>query len=323
LFPSPGGSAADPLEPTVATIDFQGAITGYLVYLAHIGKARHTLAATRGDLEQLASSLGRGALEDVSTADLRLYVERLAEVRSNRTASLRRKIASVKAFFRYLVQEQLLTGDPSAAIPYPAAPEREIEPLDDSSVERLLETAATTAHRVLLLCMVDAGIKRDELLALQGRDLILDEEGSSRIAIQRGLTSSRVRTREIPVTARLAAALAHHIRELNPECVLFPLSTRGVDYIVRESGAHAGLSQSPALTPQRLRDTFAVRWLRNRLRLELAESDSDARRQLEATHDRELAELLGLVPETLSVERYRRAAHRELDRAETAVLANH
>jgi integrase len=195
-----------------------------------------------------------------------------------------------------------------------------VDSLGDAEVERLLEQAATAAHRALLLCMIDAGMKRDELLALRVSDLALGDRAEGTLTVQRGLATKRVRTRTVPLTTRLAEALTHQARGLGLDDQLFPLSTRGVDYIVREAGTRAELGNTGSLTPQRLRDTCAVRWMHQRLIRELAEPEVDATRRLEAEHDRELAELLGLAPESLSVERYRRAARRQLNRSKTSVL---
>lgn len=316
LFPSD----RPPPSGQPAPVALSAAVTEYLVHLAHLGKARHTLDATRRDLDQLAAAIGDDPVERVSRADLERFVESLRRERANGTASLRRKVATLKAFFRFARREGRVPDDPSATLPYPPPEEQEVEALSDEQVERLLAEAATEAHRTLLLLMLDAGLKREEVLALQVQDVSFEDGGTVRVS--RALAAKRARSRLLALGGRLRAALGRHLRGLEPADPLFPLSTRGVDFVVREAGKRAGVPPVGGLTPQRLRDTYAVRWLARRLRRERAEPDPGARRRLEAAHDRELLQLLGLSPASLAAARYRRAARRlEQDRAEGAILA--
>ena len=317
-----------PVEPTTPSLARAGApplsaaITEYLVYLAHLGKARHTLDATRRDLDQLVEFLGERPVDRLGRQDLQRFVDSLRRERANATASLRRKVATLKAFFRFARREGHRRDDPSATLPYPAPEEQEVEPLSDGQVERLLAEAPSNAHRVLLLLMLEAGLKREEVLALQAQDVDL-EEGQDGVQVSRALAAKRPRARRVPLTPRLRSALVAHLVELGPAEPLFSLSTRGVDFIVREAGKRAGVPAVGSLTPQRLRDTFAVRWLAARMRRERRETDSEARRRAEADHDRQLLELLGLSPASLAAARYRRAAGRlEHDRAEALLLTD-
>lgn len=316
LFPPDQPPARPPAGPPPA---LSVAVTTYLVHLARLGKARHTLDATRRDLDQLTAAVGDRPVDEVSRDDLDRFIGGLRRDRANGTASLRRKVATLKSFFRFARREGQRRDDPSATLPYPAPEEHEVEPLSDEQVERLLAEAPGVAHRALFLLMLEAGLKREEVLALQVQDIGLEQGGA--VQVSRALAAKRARARAVPLGGRLRAALEEHLRELGPADPLFPLSTRGVDFVVREAGKRAGVPPVGSLTPQRLRDTFAVRWLAERRRRERREPGPDARRRLEAGHDRELLELLGLSPATLAAGRYRRAAGRlEYDRAEGPLL---
>jgi site-specific recombinase XerD len=298
-------------------------VSDYLVHLARIGKATHTLAATRRDLQQLTRFLGPRRVDELASADLHQFAESLKLDRANGPASLRRKVATLKAFFRYLQRNERLVMDPSAALPYPALLEREAEPLSPAELEALLAEPLATAHRALILAMLDAGLKREELLALTASDVVLGSRQGSFLLVSRVLAAKRVRARRVPLGQRPAAAFKDHVSALSPDALLFPLSTRGVDYIVREAGRRTGVPRRGGLTPQRLRDTFAARWIAERLASERAVFDANARRDLEARHDRELVEILGLSLNTMAVRRYRRAAARlEHNRPEAMVLAD-
>lgn len=321
LFPPPDARTR-PSPATHSGSALSSVVTDYLVDLARLGKARHTLDAAARDLDQLGAAVGDQAIRDVSSEDLSRFVDLLRRERSNSVASTRRKIATVKSFFRFARRHGHVRDDPSAVVPYPALEEREAQPLSLEQADRLVASAPTEAHQTLLLLMLDAGLKREEVLALEARDVSFENGGGS-VQVSRAIAAKRVRARSVPLTPRLAGALRHHLQERAPHEALFELSTRGVDYIVREAGDRAGVPPHGALTPQRLRDSYAVGWLAERLPGERAELHQDAGRRLEAEHDRALTELLGLVPGSLAVARYRRAAARfQHDRAEAAGLSD-
>jgi integrase/recombinase XerD len=311
----PGANGLIPLSPSLPD-----QIADYLAHLARVGRARHTAEASRGDLEQLSTLLGGRAIDRVGEHDLEAAVA-LLRGRGQSTASLRRKVATIKAFFRYLRANQRLAVDPSAALIYPELPERSAEPLADDELRRLLDEPFAAPHRVLILLMSEAGLKREETLALTWADVELFN-GSGRLWIRRALAAQRVRARSVPLTRLLAAVLREAAAERRSDERVVDLSTRGIDYVIREAGRRAGLRVGGKLTPQRLRDTFAVRFLTERLGREAALEDAGERRRLAAQHDAELAELLGLARGTLAVGRYRRAARQQQDRTEAQRLAD-
>ncbi|MGH2908291.1 MAG: site-specific integrase, partial [Solirubrobacteraceae bacterium] len=84
------------------------------------GLSRNTLEAYRSDLQQFGLFLGprdRDPLA-VTPADLSAFVSELAAGRDGRApvapATLQRKIACLRSFYRHLRREQLLDHDPTA-----------------------------------------------------------------------------------------------------------------------------------------------------------------------------------------------------------------
>lgn len=293
-------------------------VAEYLAHLARLGKARHTLDATARDLDQLIAFLGPLPIDRLSTDAVRRFVQKLATERANSVTSLRRKIATLKMFTRYLRAHGYRADDPAAVIPYPPAEERPPEPLSGAEVAELLATVRSPEHRLLVLLMLEAGLKREEVLALRPADILLTGEREGYCTIRRGLAAKRVRERTVPLTARLVEALRPALERCPPDRPLLELSTRGVDYIVRELGQRAGVPLGGTLTPQRLRDTFAVAWLRERLAA-YGPLTSPLDEGLEARLERELATLLGLSG-VLAVDRYLRVARQEQDRSEPFFL---
>jgi integrase/recombinase XerD len=103
------------------------------------GLSRNTLEAYRSDLQQFGLFLGRRGRDplEVAPADLSAFISELADGRDGKRpvapATLQRKIACLRSFYRHLRREQIMGDDPTAELrpprstgssPSPAGPPR-------------------------------------------------------------------------------------------------------------------------------------------------------------------------------------------------------
>lgn len=289
------------------------AVPPFLDFCAAIDRSRHTQETLRIDLALLGRFLGNPPIGAISLDDLRRYSLWLRRERQNDERSLRRKVASVKAFFGYLRQTGLRSDDPAEGLIYPRQEPHLPEVLTDAETERLIAAAGERPlWRALILVLLDAGLKRDEVLALHPADLAFDsaEPELSRLIIRSTNQARHVRARSLPLTARLAEALERQIAT-GGSGRIFPISVRAVNFAVETCGIRAGLRHRGAVSPQMLRDTFAVRAIRPRLAEEEQQRRAGANAgelaQLRARHDLEVCGLLGLIPSPTNdpIARYR------------------
>jgi len=149
----------------------------------------HTRRAYRSDLTQLAAWLGPDAEpEGVAADDLRGFLA--SRHRELGPASIGRKLAAIRAFYRWLVREGRSPADPSAGLSAPKRPPRLPRPLAVDDCEALVEveprrraaggadpTAARRADerrmrdRALVELLYGAGLRVGELVSLSVRDL--------------------------------------------------------------------------------------------------------------------------------------------------------
>jgi integrase/recombinase XerC len=150
--------------------------------------SRHTLDAYGRDLDDLvrflATQLGKPPrLEDVTKLALRSWLGELARGRS--PATLARRLASVRAFFRYLERQGSIRENPTALVMNPklrrklprfvsasVAEQVVTAPLEDAArreVERLRDSA-------LLELLYGCGLRVSELAGLDLSDVSLDAE---------------------------------------------------------------------------------------------------------------------------------------------------
>ena len=127
----------------------------------------------------------------------------------------------------------------------------------------------------------------------------------------------------VAITERLRPPLREWLRSLPPTAErLFDLSPRGVDYVVEACGHRAGLRPGGKLTPQHLRDSFALRELAMLVvqERELEASGADAAQvdQARREHDVRLLRQLGLSVTGQVAQRYRAALAAQEQRQQLA-----
>jgi integrase/recombinase XerD len=259
------------------TQPFEQLVLDFLAYLEfERGLSRNTLEAYRSDLQQLGSHLdrtGRDALA-VAPGDLEAFVAALAEGDGQRPpvapATLQRKVACLRSFYRHLRRAGVLPEDPTAQLRAPRQDRKLPQVLSREEVARLLEqpagdTAAALRDRALLETMYACGLRASEAIGLEVADIDLE----AGILRARGKGSKE---RLVPVGSTAGAALEAYLRRGRPtlagdrfEQRLFlnhrgaGLTRQGLYKIVQRHARSAGLASK--MSPHTLRHTFATHLL--------------------------------------------------------------
>ena len=249
-------------------------------FLGHLelerGLSRNTLEAYRTDLQQFAEFLERRELDPLAakTVDLMDFVSELATGGDGRApaapATLQRKIACLRSFYRHLRREQLTDHDPAAELRAPRSRARLPKVLSRDEVTRLLQqprgtSPAALRDRALLETMYACGLRASEAIGLELSEL--DLEGG--ILRARGKGSKE---RIIPIGGKAIEALRAYLENgrprlvgIRPERRVFVnlrgggLSRQGLYKIVRRHARTAGLERR--MSPHTLRHTFATHLL--------------------------------------------------------------
>jgi integrase/recombinase XerC len=162
----------------------------------HLGVERglspHTCRAYESDVRQL--TVHTGAEVDPVAVDAEHVRAWLASLHRRRSpATLGRKLASVRCFFRWLIREDVIRDDPTAGLPMPKLEKRLPRPLSVDDCEQLITTERrvsrqpapeggdrerrsqwmTLRDRALVELLYGTGIRIGELVALDVRDLEL------------------------------------------------------------------------------------------------------------------------------------------------------
>jgi integrase/recombinase XerD len=249
----------------------------FLAYLElERGLSRNTLGAYRSDLAQLGAFLKRRGVSpfDVEHGDLAAFLSELANGGEGHppvaAATLQRKAACLRSFYRHLRREGLMDNDPTADLRGPPKTKRLPKVLSREQVAKLLAQPKgmdplALRDRALLEVMYACGLRVSEAIGLELGDVDV-EEGMLRA---RGKGSKE---RIVPVGREAVAALRAYGGRGRPQLVgvrvesrLFvnhrgaALTRQGLYKIIQNHARSAGLSD--LMTPHTLRHTFATHLL--------------------------------------------------------------
>jgi len=256
----------------VLTMTFADALRGFDRFLAaERNCSPHTRRAYASDLAQLVAHLGASARPDtVEPDDLRAF---LAERhRRLHPASIGRKLAAIRAFYRWLVREEGLARDPSAGLSGPKQPLRLPRPLSVDDCAALAEApppaddAVALRDRALVELLYGAGLRVGEVVALDVRDLDL-------LAREVRVMGKGRKERSVPLPEAAREALAAWLDarrrpgyQAEPLFVSLAggsagrrLGERAVRRVLGRRAARAGIADR--VHPHRLRHSYATHLL--------------------------------------------------------------
>ncbi len=239
------------------------------------GASELTVEAYRSDLEQLRLYVKEvlGENDDprqLKLSDLRLWLVSLSK-RGVKPSSIKRKVAAVHTFYRYLVRRHGLTADPSLRLTAPKGekvlaafiPQAETENILDSFDEETSDF--TTARDELIVTMLySTGMRAAELISL--RDTAVDTAAG-----ELKVLGKRNKERIIPFGTELKEMIDHY-RQLRKQTTggntdtFFVRSTGDpLYYMLVNRVVHRALAgvQSAKQSPHVLRHSFATDMLNN------------------------------------------------------------
>ncbi len=239
------------------------------------GYSNNTIVAYRNDLNQFAEFLNNRAhissWGTVTKENLLEYVDCLRREHEYASATVARKVAAIKSFFRSLVSRGEIRQDPSAELDSPKVRKYLPTSISEEEVEKLLrapiknDTVRGLRDTALLEILYATGMRVSEVVGLNVNDVDL-VNGSVRCQ------SGKHRERVIPIYSRAVEALAAYLHGGRSQLVrdedenaLFlnhrgkRLTRQGLWLIIKKYVHESGI-KSP-VTPHTLRHSFATHLL--------------------------------------------------------------
>ncbi|MEM7337559.1 MAG: tyrosine-type recombinase/integrase [Actinomycetota bacterium] len=281
---APAASAPPPLGSVDAVIDE--------FFLARMPKKHspHTLAAYRRDLDAIGAALrnqlGRSTAEiAITDLDVRTLRRAFAAISHQSAATVSRTWSTWNQLFTFCVAEQIIPGNPMAAVAKPKVPRSRPKAIaGDESVARLLEAAAAGRRNArdpwperdfaVIVVLLTCGLRLSELLDLTIRSL--DGPSGDRVIGVRGKGNKE---RTVPlepevehiVVTYLESRLRRFPGRIHHDDPLFvdnrgeTMRRGGLQYLVDQLYREAGIrTRVPAgALVHALRHTFATSLARN------------------------------------------------------------
>lgn len=249
-------------------------ISSFITYLHNVkNTSNNTEMSYKRDLEKVRVFLeGKGVTEikKVTSEQLTEYVTYLEENKFA-AATVSRNIASIKAFYHFMMEENMVEEDVSDALKAPKIEKKVPEILTTEEVVRLLEQPNGTSpkeirDKAMLELLYATGIRVTELITLKVTD----------VNLQMGFITCKDRTKERAIPFGMAAKVAlskyldgtrEEMLEIKDSDVLFancsgqPMSRQGFWKLIKYYAKKADIKAD--ITPHTLRHSFAAHLVEN------------------------------------------------------------
>lgn len=248
-------------------------INAFVEYLTDVKRAsKNTIASYRRDLVKLNNYLTDSGMNDwsqVTNTNLNSYIL-MIEKNGMSSATVSRNIASIKAFFVFLIKQGVIKEDPSDTLKPPKIEKKAPVILSIEEINLLLNqpngsTPKDIRDKAMLELLYATGIRVSELIGLKVRDVNLSmnflqcHDGN--------------KERVIPFTNETKDALEHYLKSardvmckddqefLFTNCQGAPMTRQGFWKIIKYYSAKAGIKKD--ITPHTIRHSFAMHLVNN------------------------------------------------------------
>jgi len=249
-------------------------INAFISYLHNIKKtSNNTELSYRRDLGKMCQYLeekGITKVTDITEEVLNSYIVYLEE-NQFAAATISRNVASIKAFYHYLMKEGLVTKDVSESLKAPKIEKKMPEILTPEEVIWLLEqpkgdTPKEIRDKAMLELLYATGIRVTELITLKVSDVnmqmgfIICRDGSKERVIPFGAAAKKAMTNYLD-KARNVMLFDLQSDILFVNCSGQPMSRQGFWKLIKYYAKKAGIIAD--ITPHTLRHSFAAHLVEN------------------------------------------------------------
>lgn len=234
------------------------------------GRAARTVEEYKADILAFAAFMkGGDGLVHATQSDIRRFVVELMGERGYAATGVRRKLAALRSFYKYLMLERVREENPAQNVPAPKSERRLPKVLSEDEVASVLRTSVggrsdelRLRDRAMLELLYASGIRRAELVGLNLEDVdlgrrtarVLGKGRKERIVLLNDAAAEAI-TAYLGVRARStdqALFLSRHKSRM---------SLRQAWVIFREAVAGSGIAKSAS--PHVMRHSFATHLLEN------------------------------------------------------------
>jgi integrase/recombinase XerD len=264
----------------------QQALDEYIAFLSSReeegkGSNLNTIIAYRHDLKQLCQYLVSKGVKDWSQVTheiMALFLLEMQESQLYRPATIVRKVASFKSFFRYLYKNGMIALDPIGNLAPPPVHKDLPHVLEAKQIDNLLaqvpsSTLVGIRDLAMLHMLYATGMRASEVVSLDLEDFDVAKAAIHCVGRNRRIQ----RERWLPLSPEVTEHMQRYVHEARPRLVrrddepaLFVnhhgerLTRQGFWLIIKGYARQAGITN---ITPHVIRHSFAALMLKNGMEL--------------------------------------------------------
>ncbi|MFN8482116.1 MAG: site-specific integrase [Anaerolineae bacterium] len=273
LFPPAGRQPAPPapltlLPPLGSDATLGAAMGAFQAHMVGQGFSAHTVRSFQSDLHLLTQFVGPNVMvRRLQTRRLEEFLHWLVNERGVpcNAKSYARRVTTLKVFFKWLFDTEVIKDDPAAPIVHVAPPLRLPDVLYDDQVDRLVAEARALQGRgegrdtrpyLLLQLLLTTAIKKSECMAIALEHLDLQAADGPTLYVRYANPRYHHKERKLRLPAAFALWLEAYREQYNPQSRLFECTPRNLEYVLTDLGQRANV---PDVSFESLRMTAAVR----------------------------------------------------------------
>lgn len=261
-------AGADPIADLTARASLRAAKSAFDIYMHHEGFTENTMKAFRSDLNIFTGYMDPWtAIGDISTSDLERFTEWMVEDRDAPCSpkSLARRVTTLKVFFGWLAESDVLERDPAAPVVHDPVSTPLPEILTKDQVARVLDVTESLRQaddpdarpHLLVTLLLHTGIKKGECMAITLNHIDLSDASRPILWIRYANPQRRHKERKLRLPTWWPTVLAEYRTQYEPEEALFPCTARNLEYVLSGIADKADVEQG--ISFEMLRWTCAVR----------------------------------------------------------------
>lgn len=241
-------------------------ISQFISYLQERNLSPNTIKVYNDNLIEFWKFTGkRSSIRNVKREGIKTFLFSLSE-KNNQPITRRAKLTTIRSFFRYLEDENLIKNNPTNNLPLPKVVIKEPSFLQEAEIRKLLQTVKKDKRAELAIrILVETGIRLSELTNLSVGDI--DTEGKT-IRVRRKGNTEQI----LPINSGLNKLLKVFIKNKNADMPIVAnrmggrMTQRRVAIMVQDYLKKAKIDRA-GISVHSFRHSFCVRMLENKVNL--------------------------------------------------------
>jgi len=242
-------------------------ISQFISYLEERNLSPNTIKVYNDNLIEFWKFIGKSkcSIRNVKREEVKTFLFSLSE-KNNQPITRRAKLTTIRSFFRYLEDENVIKNNPTKNLPLPRVVIKEPSFLQDSEIRKLLQTVKKDKRaEVAIRILVETGFRLSELTGISVGDI--DTEGKA-IKIRRKGNTEQI----VPINSGLAKLIKSFVKGKNVSTPLVAnrmggrMTQRRVAIMVQGYLKKAKVDRA-GISVHSFRHSFCVRMLENKVNL--------------------------------------------------------